>query len=206
MLQFKRATRILLTAAMLCGLTLLRPPGALAQTLPPALNNALVREDLASPDAIVEQRLPRYLEGRSARFIDWLGDGSMLVATRFGETEQIHRVSAALAAREQWSFEPAGVLAAAAQPLHEQSFLYLAPRAGGQSTMLLLEPQAGHAAAAPLTDGHSRDGAALWAHDGLRIAFGSKRGPGTEIELIDLSVSPQATRMVAGGNDYRWRG
>jgi len=98
MLQFKRATRILLTAAMLCGLTLLRPPGALAQTLPPALNNALVREDLASPDAIVEQMLPRYLEGRSARFIDWLGDGSMLVATRFGETEQIHRVRAALAA------------------------------------------------------------------------------------------------------------
>jgi dipeptidyl aminopeptidase/acylaminoacyl peptidase len=205
MLQFKRATRILLTAAMLCGPTLLRPPGALAQTLPPTLNNALVREDLASPDAIVEQMLPRYLEGRSARFIDWLGDGSMLVATRFGETEQIHRVRAALAAREQWSFEPAGVLAAAAQPLHEQSFLYLAPRAGGESTMLLLEPQAGHAAAAPLTDGHSRDGAALWAHDGLRIAFGSKRGPGTEIELIDVSVSPQATRMVAGGNDYRWR-
>ena len=62
------------------------------------------------------QALPRYLESRAARFIDWLGDGAMLIATRFGDTEQIHRLRAPLGMREQLSFDPAGVLAAAARP------------------------------------------------------------------------------------------
>ena len=38
-------------------------------------------------DPTVAQALPRYLEVRAARFIDWQADGAMLVATRFGEDE-----------------------------------------------------------------------------------------------------------------------
>jgi hypothetical protein len=116
-------------------------------------------------------------------------DGSMLVATRFGETEQLHRVRSPLAMREQLSFDPAGVLTGAAEPEHSDAFVFLAPRAGGQSTALLWQ-QSGQAAV-PLTDGSLRDGPALWAHDGKRIAFSSNRAGGG-IDVLDTSDSGRA--------------
>ena len=65
---------------------------------------------------IQSSTLPRHLQSRSAQFVDWLSDGSMLIATRFGDTQQIHRVSMPLGAREQVSFAADGVVAAQARP------------------------------------------------------------------------------------------
>jgi dipeptidyl aminopeptidase/acylaminoacyl peptidase len=196
MLQFKRARWLLLSMSSLC---------AAAQ---PAAGAGLSQQDLAPADPIVERSLPRYLEARAARFIDWLDDGSMLVATRFGETEQIHRVRAPAGTREQLSFDPGGVLAAAAQPRHEGGFVYLATRRGGMGAALLLA-QSGRAAEA-LTDGSVRDGTALWAHDGQRIAFSSSRGSpptGEErgIDLIDTAATTPEVRVLIGAAGYRWR-
>jgi len=155
--------------------------------------------------------LQRYQEARAARFIDWLEDGSLLIATRFGETEQIHRVRMPLGPREQLSFEPTGVLAASVAPGHGNTFLYLSPRGGGQGTTLLLQQEG--RLALPLTDGTFRDGAAIWAHDGKRIAFSSNRNAGhsggtalreREIDLLDTS-SAGTPRLIAGGAGYRWR-
>jgi dipeptidyl aminopeptidase/acylaminoacyl peptidase len=181
----------------------------------PAVGNLTVT-DLASPDATVEASLPRYLETRSARFIDWSADGSLLLATRFDDTEQVHRVRAPLSMREQLSFEASGVLAAAAQPGHApwnaQGFVYLSPRDGGEHTALLWQAQAGQPATA-LTDGKFRDGAALWSHDGQRIAFSSNRGTAgsgppageREIDVLDISSPAAVPRLIAGGAGYRWR-
>jgi dipeptidyl aminopeptidase/acylaminoacyl peptidase len=162
------------------------------------------------PDDDIAHGLERYLQARAARFIDWLPDGAMLVATRFGDTRQVHRVRAPLAAREQQSFEPAGVLLAAAQPQHGGSFLYLAPRGAGAGTALLWQRQAG-APALALTEGDRRVEAAQWSHDGARIAVSvSPAAGGTDrrsraIDLIDTGVDPPATRRIAGGAGVRWR-
>jgi dipeptidyl aminopeptidase/acylaminoacyl peptidase len=169
---------------------------------------ALSQQDLAPADATVTQALPRYLEARGARFIDWQGDGAMLVATRFGDTEQIHRVRAAAGEREQRSFDAEPVLAAASQPQHTGAFVYLAPRNDGQGTALLLAQPGGPSV--PLTDGSARDGAALWAHDGQRIAFSSNRGaaPGSEergIDLLDTSAAAAGIRVLVNAAGYRWR-
>jgi dipeptidyl aminopeptidase/acylaminoacyl peptidase len=173
-----------------------------------ATGASLSASDLPS-DPGVAASLARYLESRSARFIDWLPDGSMIVATRFGETEQIHRLRSPLSMREQLSFEPGGVIAAAAEPEHGDAFVYLSPRMGGQSTALLLRRAAGQAAVA-LTDGSFRDGAALWAHDGTRIVFSSNRAAGTagrerDLELLDTSVPGTPLRVLATGTGWRWR-
>jgi len=207
MRQFKFAILIGMASAALCALLPLR---AVAADAAPLLG-ALTQQDLAPADPEVTLRLPRYLQARSARFIDWLADGGMLVATRFAETVQIHRVRAPLSMREQLSFEPAGVLAAAAEPEHSDAFVYLSPRAGGQSAALLLQRPGQEALA--LTDGAFRDGAALWAHDGKRIAFSSNRGASAagamgrerEIELLDTSAAAPEVRLVAGGAGWRWR-
>ena len=44
----------------------------------------------------LSERVSPWLQARSASFVGWLPDGSMLVTTRFGETDQLHRVAAAL--------------------------------------------------------------------------------------------------------------
>src|SRR5580693_2526231 len=89
---------------------------------PPA---ALTRDGLGATDAAVGTTLPHYLESRSASFVDWLWDGSMLIATRFGDTEQIHRLRTPLGMREQLSYAPAGVAAAVARPYASDAFIYL---------------------------------------------------------------------------------
>ena len=56
---------------------------------------------------------------------------------------------------------------------HAAAFVYLSPRSASGGTALLLS-QPGQPAVS-LTDGRFRDGAALWAHDGRRIAFQAYR-------------------------------
>ncbi len=54
--------------------------------------------------AEVVAAVQRYQNSRAAQFEDWLPDGSMLIATRFGATQQLHRVAAPGAARTQLTF------------------------------------------------------------------------------------------------------
>jgi dipeptidyl aminopeptidase/acylaminoacyl peptidase len=186
MLHFKRAPWILVLLSSFCG------------SLSMAAAVTLSEQDLAPADAAVAQSLPRYLEARAARFIDWTGDGAMLVSTRFGDTEQIHRVRVAAGEREQLSFDAAGVMAAAAQPQQTGGFVYLASRAAGQAALLLAQPGR---QSVPLTDGSARDGAAIWAHDGRRIAFSSNGGVG----LLDTSAASPSVRALVAAAGYRWR-
>jgi dipeptidyl aminopeptidase/acylaminoacyl peptidase len=161
--------------------------------------------DSASPDPSIAQSLPRYLQARSSSFVDWLPDGSMLVMTRFGETTQVHRVRSPLSMREQLSFESSGVIAAAAQPAHDDAFVTLSARAAGHTALALYRPK-DHALVA-LTDGSQRDGAALWAHDGRRLAFSSDRSGGhdREVYLLDTEAAGATPQLVAGGAGYRWQ-
>ena len=167
--------------------------------------NALTRDGLAAADPAVAESLPRYLESRAARFVDWLLDGSMLIATRFGDTEQIHRVRAALAMREQLSFAPGGIAAGAARPYASDAFAYLEWHGGGDSSQLFLQRLADHSLM-PLTDGAYRDGAALWAHDGKHIAFASNRRNGTDVDIYVLDTEDAAAtpQLVVGGAGNRW--
>src|SRR5688500_18944624 len=66
----------------------------------------LILEGIPARDPALAARLTRYLDSRRAVFLDWLPDGAMLVATRFGDTEQVHRVTAPLGMREQLTFYP----------------------------------------------------------------------------------------------------
>jgi Tol biopolymer transport system component/dienelactone hydrolase len=182
-----------------------------AQQAPPApqappAQSALTRDGLTPPDPAVSAPLSHYLQWRSANFVDWLWDGSMLIATRFGDTEQIHRLRAPLGMREQLSYAPGGVAGAAARPYASDAFVYLEPHHGGESSQLFLQRLADHSLT-PLTDGSHRDGPALWAHDGKRIAFASNRRNGTDFDLYVLDTEePGATpRLVVGGAGNRWR-
>src|SRR5438067_1192316 len=68
------------------GVAALCTSASLAQQPAPAhreLGN-LVFESVPLPDAALMARLERYQQSRQATFLDWLADGGLLVATRFG--------------------------------------------------------------------------------------------------------------------------
>jgi len=170
--------------------------------------DTLTRDGLAPQDPAVAAALPRYLGSRSASFVDWLADGSMLVATRFGETEQVHRLRAPLGMREQLSFAAQGVLSAAARPYGSDALAYLEPHPGAGATQLFLQRIDTHLVSA-LTDGSHRDGAPFWAHDGKRIAFTSNRRNGHDADIYLLDAESETgnavPRLLAGGMGYSWR-
>jgi dipeptidyl aminopeptidase/acylaminoacyl peptidase len=177
-----------------------------AQRLPADTLANMLADGLSEPSAQVQSTLPRYLQSRSAQFVDWLSDGSMLIATRFGDTQQIHRVSRPLGAREQVSFATDGVVAAQARPYASDALVYLEPLHGGQSDQLFLQHLDTHELTA-LTDGNHRDGAARWAHDGKHLAFASNRlnSNDTAIYELDTDASAAVPRLLAGGSGEHWR-
>ena len=86
------------------------PPPSAAQRRE---SGTLLLDGVPTPDPALAALLARYQQSRGATFLDWLADGSILVSTRFGETEQVHRVAAALGMRLYkvgltWPLEPAG--------------------------------------------------------------------------------------------------
>src|SRR5690242_2315356 len=87
-----------------------RVASATSAAQPPAAprreSGSLIFDGVPLPDPQLEARLAHYLQSRGATFLDWMADGSLLISTRFGETEQVHRVEAPLGQREQLTFYP----------------------------------------------------------------------------------------------------
>ncbi|MDB5456023.1 MAG: peptidase, partial [Caulobacter sp.] len=69
-----------------------------------------ILENVPVAPASVREGLNRYQNVRSASFQDWAADGGMLITTRFGNTNQLHKVAFPGADRGQLTFhdEPVG--------------------------------------------------------------------------------------------------
>jgi hypothetical protein len=88
--------KLLLTAVMFSMAA--AAPGAVEE------RGNLVLDNIPQVETPLTTRLEEYLNSRGANFVDWLPDDTLLVATRFGDTEQLHRVATPLGAREQLTF------------------------------------------------------------------------------------------------------
>ena len=93
--------------ALVASLTLFASvPAALAAQMPVetrTVGSAMLENVPAIPPD-VQAAVQRYQNYREAVFRDWLPDGSILITTRFGATNQVHRVAAPGAARTQVTF------------------------------------------------------------------------------------------------------
>src|ERR1044071_1013921 len=108
-------------------------PAAHAQTPPVTLRREsgnLVLEGVPVPDPVMSERLGRYLNGRNAKFLDWQPDGALLVATRFGDVDQVHRVVTPLGDREELTFFPEPITVAAA---NTNGFAFLKDKGGDEN-------------------------------------------------------------------------
>jgi dipeptidyl aminopeptidase/acylaminoacyl peptidase len=173
---------------------------AIAAGMPPRVRAA------EAPAAAAAPAVERFLDARAARFVDWLADGSMLIATRFGDTQQIHRLRAPLGMREQLSFEHGEVMGATARPFRSDAFVYQVSGDGGRTSNLRLMRLADHAPL-PLTHGDFRDELPQFAHDGKLLAFSSNRGNEDDraIFVLDSDDPTAGPKQVAGGAGERWR-
>ncbi len=166
--------------------------------------NLLVEGVPAIPAAIADAVRP-YAESRSAGFDSWHPTRrEMLITTRFADTPQVHLVKMPGGARRQLTFFPDRVGAAAFQPSRGESFVFSKDTGGGEFYQLYRDDVA-TGAVTLLTDGKSRNGGAVWSHDGKSIAYSSTRRNGQDTDLYVQDPSdPKTDRRLAELSGGGW--
>jgi dipeptidyl aminopeptidase/acylaminoacyl peptidase len=206
--------KTLAACATAAGVLALAGLPARAQQTAPARQERgnLIFESIPPRDTQLAERLGLYRQSRQATFLDWLPDGAMLVATRFGDVEQVHRIATSLGMREQLTFYPDPVSAARAPrvtPSNGQgnAFVFLKDQGGDENSQLYYYSSSSNVQR--LTQGKFLHGSPIWSHDGKRVAFyGNERdGISYDVYVVDIGStagSTNAPRLVAGGQQDTW--
>ncbi len=162
----------------------------------------LVLDGVPPHDPAVTAKLDDWLSGRGASFRDFLPDGSVLVSTRFGEVEQLHRVAMPLGAREQLTFYPEPVGSAVApQAAGAAGFAFLKDRGGDENAQVHWYRFADRSVRM-LTDGKSLHGGLAWSRDGAQLAFhgNGRDGVSYDLYVADVAAGTPPRFLVAGQN------
>lgn len=148
------------------------------------------------PKALAE-RVQTYAEVRSASLRDVSEDGHrVLIGTNFCNSEQLHRVSDALGAREQLTFFQSPVAKAAFLPGDPNTLFFLQTPQGGEAAQLYrLDLRT--ARVELLTDGKSRHDAFVLSPDGRWIAYSgtARNGKDTDVYLAEVADAQKARRL-----------
>ncbi len=164
---------------------------------------ALIADGIPEVPVELASETRPYMENRSAGFVGWHPvDKSMLVTTRFGNTNQIHRVAAPMGARKQLTFEAEPVGSAIWSPKGGDIML-VQKDVGGNEFYQIYAMKNGRLEL--LTDGKSRNGLSAWSKDGELIAYSSTRRNGSDSDLYVMNPrDPSTARMVAEVKGGGW--
>ena len=172
---------------------------ALSQTDDIVPGDNLVVEGVPKIPASLAATARRYSESRNATFASWHPTNhEMLIATRFGDTYQVHQVKFPGGARTQLTFFEDSVFSGINyQPVKGDSFIFLKDVGGGEFFQIYRYDFASGDITL-LTDGKSRNTDPRWSYQGDRIAFGSTRRNGKDVDVWMVSATdPASARMVA---------
>jgi dipeptidyl aminopeptidase/acylaminoacyl peptidase len=165
----------------------------------------LVLDNIPPVDTPLTAKLDDYMSARGATFVDWLPDGGMLIATRFSDAEQLHRVAMPLGMREQLTFSREPVTSARSpQSAVAPGFVFLRDSGGNEMTQVFYY-DLNTRAVRMLSDGKGLYGGLSWSHDGRRVAF---HGTGRDGVSYDLFVAEPANNvaphLVYNGFQKNW--
>jgi dipeptidyl aminopeptidase/acylaminoacyl peptidase len=166
----------------------------------------LILEGIPQRDPALADKLARYINGRNARFLSWLPDGSMLVATRFADAAQVHRVTAPLGAREQLTFydEPVSQARAPRVAQPDGGFVFMKDKGGDENDQIYYYRSTDKSTRL-LTDGKSKNGTPVWSRDGKKVAFYSNARDGRNYDIYIVDVdSNTAPRLAIAGQEDAW--
>lgn len=188
--RFVCLAALLATASLPAAADVPKPPALIADGIAPV------------PDELAVRTRP-YMEFRTATFVGWHpSDRSMLIATRFANTAQLHRVAGPMMTRKQISFE--------AEPVNNGSWaptrgdiLLVQKDVGGDEFFQIYALKDGQLRL--LTDGKSRNNLNAWSRDGELIGYSSTQRNGTDSDLYIMNPrQPKSARMVAEVKGGGW--
>ena len=178
------------------GLVFVMSGGALAEVERREIGQLVFEGVPVAPPAL-QAAISPYYEVRSAELEDWLADGSMLISTRFGETTQIHRLTAPGAARTQLTFFKEPITSAKVQP-GTARFVYRRDEGGSEYYQGFLRDLNG--VEVRLTRPGARNSDFVFSKDGGTVVW-SQVTPGDPNYDIMLAstASPETRRVVLEG-------
>jgi len=163
----------------------LKPPAIATKSVP------IVPADLAD-------RLRQYQSTRTALFYGWAPDGQgMLIATRFGNTAQLHRVYEPGGRREQITFFEEPVRGRFIPRATDGSLLLSMSRGGSEADQIFFfDRKSGQATR--LTDGKSRNLLEAVTRDGRKIAVSSnvRTGRTPDLYVADPRTAGSLKRIL----------
>ena len=191
--------RIALSAAFLltCSLSLR------AQESPIAPPESLVVDGIPKIPATLADAAGSY---RAASLVDWHPTRrEMLIATRFGDTPQLHVVKMPEGSRQQLTFFPDAVTSARFHPKTGDYIVFSKDIGGGEWYQLYrYEVKSGDVQL--LTDGKSRNLLGPWSSKGDRIAYMSTRRTGKDTDLWVMDPSdPKSDRLLTQLEGGGWQ-
>ena len=161
-------------------------------------NENLVLEGVPKIPTSLAETVERYSNFRSANLASWHpASREMLIATRFADVSEIHRVQMPRGARSQLTFYPDAVTNAQYEPTQGNYFVFSKDVGGGEFYQLYRDDlDTGEVTL--LTDGKSRNTDAVWWDHGGKLAYGSTRRTGKDVDLWVMNPKePKSDHMVA---------
>lgn len=158
----------------------------------------LVLESIPEIPPEISERLTAYENVRGHAFLDWTGDGSILITTRFGDTNQVHEVKAPGGARRQLTFYEETVSNAAMSP-KGGAFLFARDKGGDEYYQgYRFDMETG--VVTGFTEPGTRNGAPLWADSGELAAWArTKPGDPNNDIIIGNPADPASVRVALEG-------
>jgi dipeptidyl aminopeptidase/acylaminoacyl peptidase len=176
----------------------------LAWPAPLTLRGNLILDGIPEASALSADqtaKLDAYLSARGARPLGFTARGQVLIATRFGDVDELHLIDQPQGALRQITFIREPVLHGAFSPDPSRNAFFYSADLGGDGNPQLDYQCVGEPTARRLTDGKSMAGAARWSSSGHEIAFSLiTRDTGLcDIDIVDPDGG--ALPRLAAGNE-----
>ncbi len=177
----------------------------LAQSSDIAPNENLITDGIPAIPTTIADAVGRYADFRAASFQAWHPQRrEMLVLTRFGDTNQVHRVRMPGGDRTQLTFFPDRVASASFPPKGGDFFVFSKDVGGGEFFQSYRYDLA-TGGVTLLTDGKSRNTGGAWSNAGDRVAYSSTRRNGKDTDLYVIKpADPKTDRRVAEVEGGGW--
>lgn len=174
-----------------------------SNTLTPGDN--LVIDGIPPIPADLVEQIGRYTESRAAAFQDWHpAKAEILITTRFGDTNQVHRVIMPGGARMQLTFFPDRIDGASYERAKGDFFIFT-KGAGGNEFNQNYRYDLATGDVTLLTDGKSRNSGPTWSNNGDRVAYTSTRRNGADTDIyVESPLDPKTEKMLAEVKGGGW--
>ena len=188
---------------VLLAITLIISGLSSAQSPDQRMEGNLRLSDVPPVDLRDKELLRPYLEARTGTSFGWLphGDG-LLIGTRFGDTQQLHKISQPLGARTQLSFDAEPVLSAVVNfNIRSPAAIYARDTGGDEQYQFYLYDFLSQQTQL-LTEGPStRNESAVFAPDGFQFAYSRTNAEGGyQIRIGDIR-KPGKSEVVFSAKD-----